>query len=161
MHGVDEQRGESPSMAQSEVCIFCAIVARTVPCHTVYEDEDILAFMDHRPLNPGHVLVIPKPHEPDFYRLTPELYLAAMHTAQRLGRCLARLYQPPKVGLFIAGFHVPHVHVHVVPLYAMQDLTAESLQRAMRTPPAPQRLVESCQQIRQTLAGLAGTATET
>ena len=100
-------------------CIFCAIVAGHVPCHAVYEDAHLLAFLDHRPLNPGHVLIVPKRHEPDFYRLASALYGALMHLAHRLGKCLAHLYQPPKVGLFVIGFHVPHVHVHVVPLYAM------------------------------------------
>jgi histidine triad (HIT) family protein len=44
-------------MTQVTACIFCAIVAGTAPCLAVYEDEDVLAFMDHRPLNPGHVEV--------------------------------------------------------------------------------------------------------
>jgi histidine triad (HIT) family protein len=143
-------------MAQAKACIFCAIVAGTAPCLAVYEDDDVLAFMDHRPLNPGHVLVIPKRHEPDFYRLTPALYIHVMHTAHRLAQCLAQVYQPPKVGLFIAGFHVPHAHVHVVPLYAMQDLTAEAIQRAMRTPPALDALADSSRQIRQVLAVMEG-----
>ena len=55
-------------------CLFCAIVAGHVPCHAVYEDEHLLAFLDHRPLNPGHVLVVPKRHEPDFHRLASAQY---------------------------------------------------------------------------------------
>ena len=62
------------------------------------------------------------------------------------------LYQPPKVGLFVMGFHVPHVHVHVVPLYAMADMTTEALDRAQRTAPAIAVLVDSSEQIRQALA---------
>ena len=54
-------------------CIFCAIVAGHVPCHADYEDEHLLTFLDHRPLNPGYVLVVPKRHEPDFHRLVSEL----------------------------------------------------------------------------------------
>ncbi len=135
-------------------CIFCAIVAGHIPCHAVYEDEHFLAFLDHRPLNPGHVLVVPKRHEPDFHRLASALYGALMQRAHRLGKCLAHLYQPPKVGLFVIGFHVPHVHVHVVPLYAMADMTAEAFERAQRTSPAGAILVDSAEQIRQALAGM-------
>ena len=124
-------------------CLFCAIVAGNVPCHAVYEDEHLLAFLDHRPLNPGHVLVVPKRHEPDFHRLASALYGALMQLAHRLGKCLAHLYQPPKVGLFVIGFHVPHVHVHVVPLYAMADMTAEAFERVQRTSPAGAVLVDS------------------
>jgi histidine triad (HIT) family protein len=140
---------------RDNACIFCAMVAGTVPCHAVYEDEHLLAFVDHRPLNPGHVLVVPKRHEADFHRLASDLYGALMQLAQRLGKCLAHLYQPPKVGLFVIGFHVPHVHVHVVPLYTMADMTAEAFERTQRTAPAAAGLVDSSAQIRQALAVMA------
>jgi diadenosine tetraphosphate (Ap4A) HIT family hydrolase len=78
-----------------------------------------------------------------------------MQLAQRLGQCLVHLYQPPKVGLFVIGFHVPHVHVHVMPLYAMTDMTAEAFERAQRTSLAVASLVDSAAQIRHTLAGMA------
>jgi histidine triad (HIT) family protein len=136
-------------------CIFCALVAGNVPCHVVYEDEHLLAFLDHRPLNLGHILVVPKYHEPDFHRLATALYGAIMQLAHRLGKCLAHLYQPPKVGLFVIGFHVPHVHVHVVPLYAMADITADAFERAQRASPAAAVLVASCEQIRHALAVMA------
>jgi histidine triad (HIT) family protein len=142
-------------------CIFCAMVAGNVPRHTVYEDEHLLAFLDHRPLNPGHVLVVPKHHEPDFHRLASVLYGALMQFAQRLGKCLAHLYQPPKVGLFVIGFHVPHVHVHVVPLYAMTDMTADAFARAQRTSPAAAVLADSAAQIRQALAAMEDNDTPT
>jgi len=140
-------------------CIFCAIVAGHLPCHAVYEDAYLLAFLDHRPLNLGHVLVVPKRHEPDFHRLASALYGTLMQLAHRLGQCLAHLYQPPKVGLFVIGFHVPHVHVHVVPLYAMADMTAEAFERAQRTSPAGALLVDSAAQIRQALAVIDDAAT--
>jgi histidine triad (HIT) family protein len=141
--------------ARDNSCIFCAIVARNVSCHVVYEDEHLLAFLDHRPLNSGHVLVVPKRHESDFYRLAAELYGALMQLAHRLGQCLAHLYEPPKVGLFVIGFHVPHVHVHVVPLYTMADMTADAFERAQWTSPAAAVLVDSAEQIRQALAVMA------
>ncbi len=135
-----------------ESCVFCRIVAGVTPAHRVFEDEDVLAFMDHRPLNPGHVLVIPKWHEPDLHRLDDRTYVVVMQAGKRLAEALAALFEPPKVGLFVIGFHVPHVHVHVVPLYAIEDFTADAIQLAMRTPPAPGALEETCQRIRETLA---------
>lgn len=130
-----------------EFCIFCRIVTGVTPSHQVCEDDDVLAFMDHRPLNPGHVLVIPKWHEPDIHRLDDHTYLEVMKTSKRLAEVLAELFEPPKVGLFVIGFHVPHVHVHVVPLYAIDDFTADAMRLAMRTRPDERMLVETCRRI--------------
>ena len=132
-------------------CIFCRIVAGSAPAHQVFEDNDVLAFMDHRPLNPGHVLVIPKDHEPDFHRLDEPTYMAVMQASKRLAAALAELYAPPKVGLFVIGFHVPHVHVHVAPLYAIDDFSADAIKLAMRTQPDETRLAEACRRIRERL----------
>ena len=132
-----------------ESCIFCRIIAGVTPCYQVFEDDDVLAFMDHRPLNPGHVLVIPKWHEPDMHRLDEHTYLTVMKTSKRLAEVLAELFEPPKVGLFVIGFHVPHVHVHVVPLYSIDDFTADAIQMAMRTRPDTGVLTEICRRIRE------------
>ncbi len=137
-----------------DTCVFCRMVAGLIPCHTVTEDDDILVFMDHRPLNPGHLLVIPKHHEPDFHRLDNDLYLSIMQTSKRLAQVLGTLFKPPKVGQFIIGFHVPHVHVHVVPLYHIDDFTTEAFQQALRTQPDPDLLLETHQCIRQALQAL-------
>ena len=130
-------------------CIFCRIVAGVLPAHQVFENDDVLAFMDQRPLNPGHVLVIPKWHEPDVHRLDDDTYLAVMKTGKRLAEVLAELFEPPKVGLFVIGFHVPHVHVHVVPLYSIDGFTADAIKLAMRTRPDERALAETCRRIRE------------
>jgi histidine triad (HIT) family protein len=127
-----------------DACVFCRIVAGLVPSHQVFEDEDVLAFMDHRPLNPGHILIIPKCHQPDLHRLHDHMYLAVMKTSKRLAEVLDALFEPPKVGLFVIGFHVPHAHVHVVPLYSIHDFTADAIQLAMRKRPDLSLLVETC-----------------
>ena len=129
-------------------CAFCGVDQIRV----LEENESAFATRDGFPVVPLHSLVVPKRHEPDFHRLASELYGALMQLAHRLGKCLAHIYQPPKVGLFVIGFHVPHVHVHVVPLYAMADMTAEAFERAQRTSPAVAVLVDSAEQIRQALA---------
>nr|QEO32863.1 hypothetical protein [Candidatus Entotheonella sp.] len=136
----------------NDACVFCRIVAGVVPSHQVFEDDDVLAFMDHRPLNPGHVLVIPKWHEPDIHRLDDHTYLAVMKAGKRLTEVLAELFEPPKVGLFVIGFHVPHVHVHVVPLYTIDDFSADAIKLAMRTRPDEGALLETCRRIREPLS---------
>ncbi|ETW92738.1 MAG: hypothetical protein ETSY1_42345 [Candidatus Entotheonella factor] len=134
-----------------ETCIFCRIVAGVASAHQVFEDDEVLAFMDHRPLNPGHVLVIPKWHEPDLHCLDEPTYLAVMKTGKRLAEVLAELFEPPKVGQFVIGFHVPHVHVHVVPLYSIDDFTADAIRLAMQTRPDQDALAEVGQRIREHL----------
>nr|AKQ22692.1 bis(5'-nucleosyl)-tetraphosphatase (asymmetrical) [Candidatus Entotheonella serta] len=135
-----------------ESCVFCRIVAGMTPSHQVFEDDDVIAFMDHRPLNPGHVLVIPKGHEPDLHCLDEPTYLAVMKVGKHLAEVLAELFEPPKVGLFVIGFHVPHVHVHVVPLYTIDDFTADAIKLAMRRKPDTEALAEICQRIREHLS---------
>ena len=132
-----------------ESCIFCRIVAGIAASHQVCEDDDVLAFMDHRPLNPGHVLVIPKHHEADLHRLDDHTYMAVMQAGKRVAAALAALYTPPKVGLFVIGFHVPHVHVHVVPLYTIDDFSADAIKLAMRRRPDEGMLAETCRRLRE------------
>jgi len=103
-------------------CIFCKIVAGQIPSIKVYEDGDVLAFMDIGPLVKGHVLVIPKAHH-DPLADTPDDVLAKVVAvvrrvvrAQRdgLGADGANVHQ---ANGSVAGQVVPHLHFHVVPRF--------------------------------------------
>jgi histidine triad (HIT) family protein len=113
-------------MSEKE-CIFCQIIAGEVPSHKVYEDEETFAFLDIHPINPGHILVIPKKHEPDFHKLDDESYMAVFSTVKKLSAAVEGKIKPKKVGLMIAGWDVPHVHVHIVPMYDYHDITSKYL----------------------------------
>ncbi len=99
-------------------CLFCSIVAGTAPAHLVLEDDACIAFLDARPLFPGHTLVVPRAHRATL-RDVPRAELAAlMHVAQRVSLA----FEPAlgAEGTFVAlndrvSQSVPHVHVHVVP----------------------------------------------
>lgn len=106
-------------------CIFCKIIKNKIPSHKVYEDELTLAFLDIHPVNPGHVLVIPKIHEPDFYKLDTELYEAVMNTTKVLSAKVDEKFTPKKVGIVIAGFDVPHTHIHIIPMHEPNDITSQ------------------------------------
>ncbi len=99
-------------------CTFCRIVAGEIAAVPVYGDELLLAFLDHRPLFPGHTLVIPRVHVPTLAELSEE-YLAPLFTlVQRLTRALPVALDAH--GTFVAinngvSQSVPHLHVHVVP----------------------------------------------
>jgi histidine triad (HIT) family protein len=114
---------ESPAVDGSP-CTFCHIVAGELPASVVYEDELVLALMDINPVNPGHVLVIPRQHYADLADL-PEAVGARLFTvAQRVAAALRRTgVRCEGVNLFladgeVAGQEVFHCHLHVLPRYA-------------------------------------------
>ncbi len=105
-------------MPGEKPCVFCQIIRGEREAPIVFEDESTLAFLDHRPLFPGHVLVVPKQHRATMLDLTPEEISAVFGTTQRLGRAVEVALQAD--GFFVAvnngvSQSVPHVHVHVVP----------------------------------------------
>lgn len=96
--------------------LFSKIINREIPAEIIYEDEQTLAFLDIRPINPGHMLVIPKVEVDQFQDLDEETYQAVMATVRRMAQLLKDKMQPQRVGLVVYGFDVPHVHVHVIPM---------------------------------------------
>jgi histidine triad (HIT) family protein len=108
-------------------CIFCRIVAGTIPSIRICEDDSAIAFMDIRPIQPGHALVIPRKHVECVIDLEPADYDGVMRMAQRIGRAIDAEWKPPKVGMAVIGFDVPHAHVHVLPLLTISDLTSGRL----------------------------------
>ena len=103
-------------------CIFCRIINREAHGHIVYEDGSVIAIMDANPSKPGHTLVIPKAHVPDFYNLEEDVYSRLMLTVKHLSIAVKRVTSPKKVGLLIVGFGVPHTHVHIIPLDHTDDI---------------------------------------
>ena len=117
-------------------CPFCAIAQSNAPAHIIHNGPHVMAFMDVNPINDGHVLVIPRVHEPHLQNLDDTVYLEVMHTAKRLARALHAAFTPQRVGLTVAGFDVPHAHLHVLPLHHYHDLTSRRyLERGDVHPP--------------------------
>jgi histidine triad (HIT) family protein len=101
-----------------KACIFCAIVAHDAPAHRVLEDAQCVAFLDARPLFPGHVLVVPRAHRTTIGELSPAELGALFGSAQALCGALEKALGAE--GTFVAmnnrvSQSVPHAHVHVVP----------------------------------------------
>lgn len=96
-------------------CIFCKIAKGEIPCNKVYEDNEYLAFLDIKPLNKGHTLVIPKKHFHWVYDVEDQsgYWKAAQKIAQTIVKHLGAKYV-----MFVTwGLEVPHAHIHVVPRY--------------------------------------------
>ncbi|MCW3982933.1 MAG: HIT family protein [Candidatus Bathyarchaeota archaeon] len=114
-------------MSSDEKCIFCKIVARQAPSSILYEDKDVLAFLDIRPLNMGHALVIPKAHYVDIFD-TPEPQIGQVHqVAKKLSTAIKKATNADGISIIqqsgaAAGQDIFHIHVHVVPRFAGQTL---------------------------------------
>src|SRR5512132_3566228 len=99
-------------------CAFCAILAGRFPAHIVLDDEVTLAFLDARPLFPGHTLLVPRAHYETLADLPPGLVGPYLARAQRLSTVMETAFGA--AGLFVAinnkvSQSVPHLHTHVVP----------------------------------------------
>jgi histidine triad (HIT) family protein len=99
-------------------CLFCEIVTGERSARIVLDDDVALAFLDHRPVFPGHVLLIPRAHHETLADLPPELVEPLFLRAQRLSAAVPEAVGA--VGTFVAvnnkvSQSVPHLHVHVVP----------------------------------------------
>ncbi|NCG24692.1 MAG: HIT domain-containing protein [Actinobacteria bacterium] len=102
--------------------IFTRIINGEIPGRFVVQDDICVAFLDVRPLARGHVLVVPRDEVDHWVDLSPEVASHLMVVAQRVGSAQRKLLSPARIGMMIAGFEVPHVHVHVVPMDSMAAL---------------------------------------
>lgn len=109
--------------------IFTKIIKGEIPCHKVYEDDKTFAFLDIHPIQPGHVLVIPKSQVDEFQDLQDEDYTALFNTVKKVSLSLKDAYPNKRIGVKIIGVDVPHAHVHVFPFANMDEYrTAPDMQ---------------------------------
>lgn len=130
-------------------CAFCKISKGELAVTKIYEDDSAFAFLDKHPINPGHILVIPKKHEPDFYKLDDKSYSALMLVVKKLSRVVNDCFNPKKVGLIIAGWDVPHTHVHIVPMLDYHDITSKSMLEGNRANPSKEELEKVASDIKK------------
>jgi histidine triad (HIT) family protein len=137
-------------------CVFCKVIAGQLPSATVYTDNQVVAFLDIRPVNPGHTLVVPKSHSASLAELKPEvggrLFQVAMQVAAALRRSGLRC---EGVNIYLADGkaalqEVPHIHIHVIPRFIGDALRINFGADYGRSPPAEQ-LEEIAARIRKML----------
>ena len=112
-------------MTPVDGCRFCAIVAGQEPAHVVFEDEISIAFLDHRPLFPGHSLLVPREHYETIWDLPDELVGPLFANAKSLSEAIRTAMGSQ--GAFIAlnnvvSQSVPHLHIHVMPRVKGDDV---------------------------------------
>lgn len=106
--------------------VFCQIIDGTIPCYKLYEDEDVLAFLDISQVTKGHSLVISKKHFDNFLSTPQEIMHKVMDVAQRIGQVQIKMLGTKGVNILsncyeAAGQSVMHFHVHVIPRYEEKE----------------------------------------
>lgn len=134
-------------------CIFCKIVAGTIPCARIYEDDQHLAFLDIGPINEGHALVIPKQHVDPLTAMDPEALAALARIVQRVAGGVAAATRADGFNLHLssgacAGQVVPHVHFHVIPRF---DRDGHSFHWRQGRYESPQAMEERARAIRSAI----------
>lgn len=104
--------------------LFTKIIKGEIPSHKIYEDDKTYAFLDIHPVQPGHVLVVPKTEVEFVWDLEDEDYQAAMAAAKKIARHMREVLGVKYVGEKIFGLDVPHAHVQLIPFNAAAEFKA-------------------------------------
>lgn len=142
-------------MAYDPNNLFMRIIRGEIPCVKVYEDADVIAFMDIMPQSPGHALVVPKVAGENLLDTPPASVAAAMRVVQRLAQAAAQAFDCPGVMLAqfsgeAAGQTVFHLHFHVIPRWPDASFRAHAREKA-----EPAQLEAQAARLRAALAALA------
>ncbi len=123
--------------------LFTRIVKGEIPCHKILEDEKYLAFLDIRPINPGHTLVIPKKEIDYIFDMDDDLLTGLTVFAKKVAIMIRKEILCKRIGVMVAGLEVPHAHIHLIPIFELADL---NFARAKSTP--NEELVKVAEKIR-------------
>ncbi|MFC7808617.1 HIT family protein [Streptomyces olivaceus] len=101
--------------------LFSRIIAGELPGHFVWQDPEVVAFLSIAPLRPGHTLVVPRREVDRWTDADGALLTRCFEVAQAVGQGVQQAWNAPRAGLVVAGFEVPHLHIHVAPVWDMSD----------------------------------------
>jgi len=103
--------------------IFSRIIQGELPGRFVWKDERVVAFLTISPVKPGHTLVVPREEIDHWIDLEPDLARHLTDVCQAVGRAIHQAFRPERVGQSIVGLEVPHVHVHLIPINELGDIS--------------------------------------
>jgi len=103
--------------------IFTRIIEGDIPGTFVWRDDRCVAFMSINPIAYGHTLVVPIAEVDHWLDLDPDLTAHLFDVSRRIAVAQQQAFSPARVGLIIAGYEVPHTHIHVIPTNDMEDLS--------------------------------------
>ena len=129
--------------------IFSKIIQGEIPAHKVAETEDFFAFLDIMPLREGQFLVIPKKEVDDLFELDEETYIGLQLFAKIVAEAVKKAFTCKKVGVAVIGLEVPHAHIHLIPINAVQDINFSQ----EKLKPSQEALAEAAARIRKHIPG--------
>ena len=129
--------------------VFTKIINGELPGRFVYRDEQCVAFLSIEPLRYGHTLVVPVQEVDKWTDLDPETWGHLNQVALRIGQAIKNAFGTPRSGYIIAGFDVPHTHIHLFPTEKMSEYDFSKTYAAEDTDPAA--MDEAAARIRQHL----------
>lgn len=103
--------------------IFTKIINGEIPSYKIAEDENFFAFLDINPNAKGHTLCIPKKEVNKVFDLDEETYNGLMTFSRKVAIALEKAVDCKRVGIAVIGLEVPHVHVHLIPLNDMKEMS--------------------------------------
>lgn len=104
-----------------EDSIFTKIIKGEIPCHKIYEDDQVIAFLDIHPITTGHTLVVPKTQVAFVWDLDDATYQQLQTSVKKLAVHLRTTLGVPYVGEQIIGVDVPHAHIHLIPFTSVAE----------------------------------------
>ena len=102
--------------------LFTKIINGEIPCHKILEDDKYLSFLDIKPINPGHALVIPKQEVNYIFDMDDEMLKGLVVFAKKTAKMIQKAVACKRIGMMVAGLEVPHTHIHLVPIFDVHDL---------------------------------------
>lgn len=108
-------------------CVFCKIINREIPADVIYDCDDVVAFMDIRPVSRGHLLVVPKVHTSNLLETADEILVHFMHDVKKVAEAAQKAMKADGMTISTnigeaAGQTVFHLHFHIIPRYAKDGL---------------------------------------
>jgi len=109
--------------------VFTKILNGELPSYKIHEDELTFSFLALDQVNPGHCLVIPKEEVNHWFDVSPEAYTRVGLNAQKIAKAIKAATGCPRVGVMVAGFEVPHYHMHLIPASSIPELDFKRAQK--------------------------------
>jgi histidine triad (HIT) family protein len=103
--------------------IFTKIIRGEIPCYKIAETDNFFAFLDINPNAKGHTLCVPKKEVDKIMDLDKNTFMGLMEFSRNIGLAIEKTIECNRVGISVIGIEVPHVHVHLIPINKMQDMT--------------------------------------
>ncbi len=109
--------------------VFTKILSGELPCYKIYEDDLVFSFLALDQVNLGHTLLITKQEINHWTEVPPETYAHLHKVSLKIGKAILKASGSPRVGQIVAGFEVPHYHLHMIPAWSIPDLDFKRAKR--------------------------------